>query len=135
MKEYLNPTHKKALILGSGGASKAVAYALEKLNVSSIIISRKKDNYFLNYNELTEDIIKENKLIINTTPLGMYPKTNEMPKLPYKFINNKHILFDLIYNPISTKFLLEGKKQGAKTLNGEKMLKFQAEKSWKIFNL
>ena len=137
LKKYLKPTHKKALILGNGGAAKAVDYALKKLNIITTIVSRKtsKNQKTLNYNQITEKIINNNKIIINTTPLGMYPNINQLPELPYQFLSKTHILFDLIYNPSLTKFLLEAKKYSSQQINGEKMLKFQAEKSWKIFNL
>ena len=137
LKSHLKTSHKNALILGSGGASKAVYYALDKLNINAKVVSRQNNinSEFLNYNELTKDIIKKHKIIINATPLGMFPKINEFPQIPYKFINRTHVLYDLIYNPAFTKFLLNGQKKGAKIINGENMLKFQAEKAWKIFNL
>ncbi len=137
LKKHLKPIHKKALILGSGGASKAVDYALKKINISTTIVSRqnKTKQKTLNYNEITSEIIDKHKIIINTTPLGMYPNIDKLPKIPYKYLSKTHILFDLIYNPSITKFIKKAQKYNSIYLNGEKMLKYQAEKSWKIFKL
>jgi len=134
LKPYLTLHHKKALVLGTGGASKAIAYALKKLNISYDYVSRSRKNgvTFL-YSELTDTIISEYSIIINCTPLGTFPNINECPKIPYDSINKKHILFDLIYNPEQTKFLHQGHKNGATTINGLKMLQLQAEKSWQIW--
>lgn len=131
----LKPYHGKALILGTGGAAKAVGYVLQRLGIYFSLVSRnpKKDTA-LNYSELNEEIINDNLLIINTTPLGMYPETNRCPEIPYRFLNDKHLLFDLTYNPSETLFLKKGRKAGATTINGLKMLELQAEKSWEIWN-
>ncbi len=126
--------HKQALILGSGGASKAVAYVLEKLNIPFKIVSRTYKQGFLSYQQLNREIIENHQLIINTTPLGMYPDVNKCPALPCQFLNSAHLLIDLIYNPEETLFLQKGKLQHSKTQNGLKMLIFQAEASWKIWN-
>ena len=135
LKPVLKPYHKKALILGTGGASKAIAYALKSLNIEYHFVSRnssKKVSY--TYQSLSEDDVKAHQIIINCTPLGTFPDINSCPNIPYKAITKQHILFDLIYNPEVTKFLNYGNKKSATTINGYKMLEFQAEKSWRIWN-
>lgn len=135
LKPHLKFQHKRALILGTGGASKAIAFSLKQLGIRYKFVSRKATNKkHLTYNELSKEIIQKHKLIINCTPLGTFPNINEAPKIPYEYISEKHLLFDLIYNPIETTFLKLGKQQGAKTLNGLDMLIKQAEKAWKIWN-
>jgi shikimate dehydrogenase len=129
----LEKHHKKALILGTGGASKAIAYALKKLHISYQFVSRKTSGDF-NYNSLTEAVIKEHHIIINCTPLGTFPNIEDCPDIPFNAISSKHLLFDLIYNPEETTFLRKGKQKGAKTINGLKMLELQAEKAWQIWN-
>ena len=136
LKPYLKVHHKKALILGTGGASKAIAYTLKNLDIEFRYVSRnalKGINF--TYEMLTEEIIKDYQIIINCTPLGTFPNVEECPNIPYKGISENHILFDLIYNPEETKFLRLGKQQKAITINGLKMLEFQAEKSWAIWKL
>jgi len=130
----LKPEHKNALILGTGGAAKAVEFVLRKNGISYKKISRKLSANNFIYGQLTPDIVKESMLIINTTPMGMYPKTNEIPPLPYEAITPKHFLFDLIYNPEKTLFLKQGEERGAVTQNGYDMLVYQAEESWTIWN-
>lgn len=126
---------KKALILGTGGASKAIVYVLHKLGVNSDYISRTGgDDVFKTYEELTADDLQDYQLIVNTTPLGMYPKTGDCPPIPYEGITSGHLLFDVIYNPSETLFLAKGKANGAAIVNGLEMLHLQAEKSWKIWN-
>lgn len=132
LEEILTTKPGKALILGTGGASKAIAYSLKKMNISYQFVSRKKGN--LTYNDIDKVIINEHKLIINTTPLGMYPDTDSYPDIPYHFLNQEHILFDLVYNPSMTLFLSKGKEQGASISNGLRMLYLQAERSWEIWN-
>jgi shikimate dehydrogenase len=124
----------KALILGTGGASKAVRYVLETLNISFQFVSRKKTDSTLSYENLDAELIREYRLIINTTPLGMQPAISEAPPIPYEFIGDGHCLFDLIYNPATTVFLEKGRKRGAQIQNGLDMLVIQAEESWKIWN-
>ena len=132
---YLNNNHNSALILGTGGASKAVNFALNKLKIRSQFVSRDpKLNKHLSYNCLTKDIIKNNTIIINCTPIGTYPNIKDSPDIPYKHITQDHILFDLIYNPAQTKFLEKGFQAKAQTINGLRMLELQAEKSWEIWN-
>ena len=125
---------KKALVLGTGGASKAIIYGLNSMGIKSTIVSRKKTKGLILYEDLNEKIIKENTIIINCTPLGTFPKIKEYPKIPYEFITTNHLCYDLIYNPIKTKFLNESEKKGATIINGKKMLENQANESWKIWN-
>lgn len=130
----LTAQHKQALILGTGGSSKAVAYVLKQLGIPSKKISRDKFGGFLTYDELTADIIGQHKLIINTTPLGQYPNVNDAPDIPYQNITAQHLLYDLVYNPEETLFLARGRERGAATKNGFEMLQLQAEASWEIWN-
>jgi shikimate dehydrogenase len=134
IEPLLKSHHKKALILGTGGASKAVAYALEKLEIDFNVVSRNSSDGNLLYSNLSKQIIDEHTVIINCTPLGTYPNIEYSPNIPYEFITDKHLLFDLIYNPSETKFLQEGNKRGAIIKNGLEMLELQAEKSWEIWN-
>lgn len=134
IKPFLKKHHKQALILGTGGASKAIAYTLNDLNLNFKYVSRTKRTGCYTYKDLNEDVIKEYQIIINCSPVGTHPKVEEYPKIPYQAISNKHLLFDLIYNPSETRFLKKGKEQGAGICNGLKMLEFQAEKAWKIWN-
>jgi len=135
LKPHLRKHHKHALILGTGGASKAIAYAFKKLKIQYDYVSRtEKEGVKFLYTDLTEDIISSYNIIINCTPIGTYPDVNECPDIPYDAITERHILYDLIYNPEQTKFLSCGDIKGATTINGLEMLKLQAEKSWKIWN-
>lgn len=129
----LKPHHKHALVLGTGGASRAVIFVLDKLGISYSYASRQASNS-IRYEDLTPAIITQHTLIINTTPLGMYPHVDDYPLLPYNAIGEKHLLYDLIYNPAETKFLSLGKAQSATIKNGLEMLEIQAEESWKIWN-
>ncbi|RKE92348.1 shikimate dehydrogenase [Ichthyenterobacterium magnum] len=136
IQPYLKPHHKNALILGTGGASKAIAYALKKLKIDFDYVSRSQNTMakFL-YSDLTPEIIASYTIIINCTPIGTHPNVNECPDIPYDGITDKHILYDLIYNPSHTKFLICGEIKGAATCNGLEMLELQAEKAWKIWKL
>ena len=134
IEPYLKKQHTKALILGTGGASKAIAYVLKQLNIHFTFVSRTGKNNGYTYDELNKSIVQDYTIIINCTPIGTFPNITEKPKIPYQFINQKHLLFDLIYNPEKTAFLSYGETQGATILNGLQMLEFQAEKSWKIWN-
>jgi shikimate dehydrogenase len=134
LKPLLQPHHKHVLILGTGGSSKAVEYVLSLLNITYTFVSRTKTNNTLLYAEVDKNIIEAATLIINTTPLGMFPNVNIAPEIPYTFLSEKHLLFDLIYNPAETLFLQKGKQQGATIMNGLSMLQIQAEESWKIWN-
>lgn len=134
IKPFLEPQHERALILGTGGSSKAVAFALKSIGVEVYFVTssqKKGSNYFL-YSELNEIIFSSFKLIINTTPLGM-AGNNEAPSIPYQLLSNQHFCYDLIYNPAETPFLKYAKDKGALTMNGLSMLKQQAEKSWEIW--
>ncbi|MBU6157875.1 MAG: shikimate dehydrogenase [Bacteroidetes bacterium] len=131
---YLKPIHKKALILGTGGAAKAVAWVLQQLQISFQYVSRKPGYQHIAYEELDETGIAEHLLIINTTPLGMSPDIHSRPPVPMQFINVNHLCVDLIYNPAKTLFLEQAEMKGATILNGHEMLIIQAEESWKIWN-
>ncbi len=134
LKPLLNNSIKKAIILGTGGASKAIAYALNGLNIAPTFISRNPDFNELSYNDLDEDIMRDFKLIINCTPLGTHPNIENHPSIPYEYVGKNHVLYDLIYNPEETTFMKKGKEKGATVSNGLQMLILQAEKSWEIWN-
>ena len=134
LEKDLEAHHTKALILGTGGAAKAVQYALKTLGISFRNVSRNKSETSITYDELDGEILNSHHLIINTSPLGMFPKIDEAPPVTYNFITSKHLLFDLIYNPEETVFLKKGKERGAKIINGSQMLILQAEESWRIWN-
>ena len=133
LKPRLKKSHKKALVLGTGGASKAVCYVLDKLKIDYLLVSRSPEKTQISYTDLNRSLLEKYTIIINCTPLGTYPKVEEYPKIPYDCITKKHLLYDLIYNPEKTRFLKEGEKRGADISNGLKMLELQAEKSWKIW--
>jgi len=134
LKPLLKKHHQKALILGNGGAARAVAYVLNKLGISYRLVSRRAIGKQLSYNKLDADILNERLLVINTTPLGTAPNIKECPDIPYELLNSKHLLYDLVYNPAETEFLKRGKARGASIKNGIEMLHLQAEKSWEIWN-
>jgi len=129
----LEPHHKKALVLGSGGASKAVQYALKELQISYKVVSRTPKRLQFSYAKLTKKVMADYLIIINCTPLGTSPNTAEFPEIPYEFLGAQHIAFDLIYNPEETLFLSKAKAQGAVIKNGYEMLLLQADASWKIW--
>jgi shikimate dehydrogenase len=131
---YIKPHYKKALILGTGGASKAVAYALNELDIEYKFVSRTPDEYQLTYDVLSKAIIDNHHIIINCTPLGTFPNIKNCPPIPYQHLNHQHLLFDLIYNPAETAFMKQGLEHGARVTNGLKMLEFQAEKAYEIWN-
>lgn len=126
--------NKTALILGTGGASKAVAFVLQQLGFEYYFISRKKEGNVILYSELNAEIVSNHNLIINCTPVGTYPNTENFPNIPYTLLTKNHVLFDLIYNPLETQFLRKGKMQGARTINGLSMLHLQAQRAWEIWN-
>jgi shikimate dehydrogenase len=134
LQDHLLPHHTRALVLGTGGAAKAVVYVLQKLGISICYVSRNAGAGQLGYADLDARVISGYPLIINTTPLGMYPAVNQCPPIPYEGIGPGHLLIDLVYNPPLTLFLEQGRQRGAVTCNGEKMLVIQAEESWKIWN-
>lgn len=135
IEPFINKNHKKALILGTGGASKAIAFVLKELNIEVVFVSRtgKKGGY--TYEQLNQELIESHTLIVNCSPVGTFPNITDKPQIPYEFMNEKHLLFDLIYNPEKTTFLRLGEQQGATILNGSKMLELQAEKAWEIWNV
>ena len=131
----LKPYHQQALVLGTGGVARAVCYTLKILGIQFRLVSRDgQDANILNYSQLTESLISANLLIINTTPVGMYPNTDKFPDIPYQFLSHRHLLYDLVYNPEETLFMLKGHAAGAAVINGLQMLELQAEKSWEIWN-
>lgn len=132
LSPLLKPYHNKALILGTGGASKAVRYTLEQLNIDFATVSRNPVS--LGYEDLSEQLLNEFLLIVNCTPVGTFPNTDEAPEIPYEFITDRHLAFDLIYNPQETIFLKECRLRGAQIKNGLEMLEIQAEEAWKIWN-
>ena len=127
--------HKKALILGTGGASKAVIEGLKLMNIKSQLVSRTKSPNTIIYSELNSNLLEEYTIIVNTTPLGMFPNTDSYPDIPYEFLSNKHLCYDLTYNPEETRFLKLSRNNGAKTKNGLEMLILQALESWRIWNM
>jgi shikimate dehydrogenase len=132
---HINQSHKNALILGTGGASKAVSFVLKELGINWVFVSRNPEKGELGYHDLCISIIKKHLLIINTTPLGTFPDINSFPDIPYDLLTPDHILYDLVYNPPETEFLRLGRQKGAHCINGQRMLELQAEKSWEIWNL
>lgn len=124
---------ERALVLGTGGAAKAILYVLKKLKISSQLVSRSAGEKQITYGEISSQHILDYPLIINTTPLGTFPKTKEAPAIPYSKLTSQNYLFDLVYNPAETLFLQEGKKRGSKTRNGLEMLYLQAERAWEIW--
>ena len=134
LKPFLKSQHTKALVLGTGGSSKAVTSVLIKLGIEFQFVSRNQSVNAISYVDLKPQTILEHKLIINTTPLGMFPEITAVPDIPFSFMTSEHLLFDLIYNPAETEFLKRGKQQGAEIKNGLEMLQLQAEKSWEIWN-
>lgn len=134
LKPFLQPHHTKALVLGTGGASAAVEYVLRKLGITVQYVSRDASDHTITYEQVDEKILSAHHLLINTTPLGMFPKVTECPDFPYHFLTPQHHLYDLIYNPAETQFLANGKARGASIQNGQEMLILQAEESWRIWN-
>ena len=134
LKPLLKKHHKNALILGTGGASKAIRFVLDKLAINFLVVSRNPKGNQISYQDISKSLLNTNTLIVNCTPVGTFPNINAFPEIPYQYITNKHILYDLIYNPEKTRFLIKGEVQGATIYNGLKMLELQAEKSWKIWN-
>lgn len=135
LKPLLMGHEKQALILGTGGASKAVAFVLNKLNIDYKFVSRDpKNKNTITYQQLNEQIMKKSHLIVNCTPLGTFPKVENIPEIPYHFLTKDHVLYDLIYNPAITSFLQKGKDIGCTIKNGKEMLQLQADRSWEIWN-
>ncbi|HVZ24905.1 MAG TPA: shikimate dehydrogenase [Sediminibacterium sp.] len=134
LKRFIRPHHTRALILGTGGASAAVAYVLREMDIAFSFVSRHPAPGVLDYAALDKSVLETHHLLINTTPLGMYPDTKTAPPIPYEWIGRWHHLYDLIYNPAETVFLAKGRAQGATVQNGLEMLELQAEESWRIWN-
>ncbi|HTM97393.1 MAG TPA: shikimate dehydrogenase [Pedobacter sp.] len=134
LKPLLEEQHQKALIFGDGGAAKAVKYVLNQLGIPFLVVVRKPTEHAILYEAITADLLKEYKLLINTTPLGMSPNLESYPPIPYEALSKQHLAYDLVYNPEETVFLTKAKEQGAKIKNGLEMLYLQAERSWYIWN-
>lgn len=134
LRPHLLAHHQSALILGTGGAAKAVAYALKQLSIDYRFVSSQQKEGVLHYADISASLLAFHTVIINTTPLGMFPNIDEKPVLPYELLNASHLLYDLVYNPAETAFLKAGALQGATAVNGLVMLQLQAEESWKIWN-
>ena len=133
LMEFLPIKGKKALVLGTGGASKAIIYVLETMSFEITQVSRTKTENTITYSDLNREIISQNYLIINCTPLGTFPNVHEFPDIPYQYITTDHLAFDLTYNPRETKFMKLSKDHGARISNGLKMLEYQAKKAWSIW--
>lgn len=134
IKPFLLQTHKKALILGTGGASKAIDYSLRKLGLETTFVSRSSKLNALTYAQLNSEIMAYYNVIVNASPVGTFPNVDQCPDIPYEFLTSKHLLFDAVYNPAETLFLKKGWERGAQGLNGESMLIGQAEAAWRIWN-
>lgn len=135
IKPLLSSHHKKALILGSGGASKSIIFALESLDIKCKLVSRKKKSSdAILYEELTNEILSTHTIIVNCTPVGTFPNIEKAPAIPYQFLTKDHLVYDLVYNPKITRFLAKAKNQGASIQNGLLMLQLQADKAWEIWN-
>ena len=134
IQPLLQPYHKKALILGTGGSSKAIYYGLKNLGIDSVFVSRTKKEGMLTYEELTPEVMAEHTVIVNCTPVGMYPKVDFCPAIPYELLTPNHLLYDLLYNPNITLFMKKGEEHGAVTKNGLEMLLLQAFAAWEIWN-
>lgn len=132
-RPLLKPHHTHALILGTGGASKAVDYALRQLGMKTIFVSRTEREDIISYDRLTPETLEKHTVIVNTTPLGMHPKVDECPPLDYSLITSRHLLYDVIYNPAKTLFLQHGEERGATICNGMEMLIGQAQAAWNIW--
>ena len=133
IEPLLKDHHRKALILGTGGASKAVFHGLKQLGIAATFVSRQCKEYCITYEEITEKIMEQYHVIVNTTPLGMYPNVNACPNIPYELLTSDHLLYDLLYNPDETLFMQKGKEQGAVVKNGLEMLLLQAFAAWEIW--
>jgi len=133
IEPFLKSYHTKALILGTGGASKAIAFVLGQLDIDVTYVSRNPDTTQIGYGDLNRSVLENRSVLVNCTPLGTHPNVNRKPDIPYDYITEKHLLFDLIYNPEQTAFLKEGEKRGADIVNGLQMLRFQADRAWEIW--
>lgn len=134
IEPLLRPHHKKALILGTGGASKAINYGLKKLGLETVFVSRTQRDGCITYEDITPEVLKEYEVIVNCSPKGMYPHTDECPDIPYEALTYNNLLYDLVYNPEETLFMKKGKQNGAIVKNGLEMLILQAIASWDFWN-
>lgn len=134
LEEHLKHMPEQALVLGTGGSSKAVKYVLDDMGINVISVSSSGKENAISYKELTKDVVDNAKLIVNTTPLGMHPNVDGCPDIPFDAVTGEHVLFDLVYNPKETLFMKRGKEKGATVVNGYDMLVYQAEGSWEIWN-
>jgi len=134
LEEHLTDVPKEALVLGTGGSSKAVVYVLEDMGIKVTRVSSSGKEGAIAYSDLTDKMVQQAKLIVNTTPLGMHPNTDACPDIPYDALTTDHLLFDLVYNPVVTRFMQEGRNRGASAVNGYQMLVYQAEEAWQIWN-
>lgn len=134
LEENLTQVPREALVLGTGGSSKAVVYVLEDMDIKVTRVSSSGKEGAIAYTDLTDKLVRNAKLIVNTTPLGMHPNTDACPDIPYDALTTDHLLFDLVYNPVVTKFMQEGRNRGASAVNGYQMLVYQAEEAWEIWN-
>lgn len=130
----LRPYHKRALVFGTGGASKAVEYVLSRLGIEVQLVSRQAKDSVLSYEQITPEVLQSYQILVNATPLGTFPQVDTCVDIPYQNITNKHLLYDLVYNPQETLFLRYGKERGAQVMNGYAMLRGQAEAAWEIWN-
>ncbi|MEN8186438.1 MAG: shikimate dehydrogenase [Bacteroidota bacterium] len=135
LSPLLSGHHKKALILGTGGASKAIAFVFDELQIEYLFVSRNpKNELTIKYDDLSKELLENYQIVVNCTPLGTFPNIENCPDIPYQFLSKSHLLFDLIYNPQETLFLKKGKEKGTAIKNGLEMLELQAEKAWEIWN-
>lgn len=134
LEPLLKKRHKKALVLGNGGAARAVFHVLKSLEIEYHVVSRRANPKQYSYGQLNKEIISQHKLIINTTPLGTFPDVDSAPEIPYEFLTKDHLLYDLVYNPAETAFMKKGIEHGATVKNGLEMLHLQAERNWEIWN-
>lgn len=129
----LRPVHRAALVLGTGGASKAVVFGLQSLGIETVYVSRTAGEGRLSYADLTREVMERHLVIVNCTPVGMYPHVDECPAIPYEMLGSEHLLYDLVYNPLETRFMQKGRAQGATAKNGLEMLHLQAEAGWQLW--
>ena len=134
IRPLLQPHHKKALVLGTGGASKAICVGLNRLGIEWTYVSRSPREGMLTYEDITAETLQQYTVIVNCTPVGMFPKVDAAPAIPYELLTPRHLLFDCVYNPEDTLFMQKGRAQGATVKNGLEMLHLQAEASWKFWN-
>ena len=135
LRPLLQSHHRRALVLGTGGASKAIVYGLKQLGIAPTYVSRTKSSDALTYEELTPEVLSNHHVIVNCSPVGMYPRVDEAPDMPYHLLTPKHLCYDLVYNPLETTFMKLASAQGAVVKNGLEMLHLQAEAAWKMWNV